>query len=199
MPTPPVHALNQLRQLGLGFAVSRSFFAACEMGIFDRLAGKPASAGSLAQQLEIHPEGCRRLLVVLHRLGLLTRNGDEFSNTELAGFLTSDSPFRMNGLGIPSGVPASRRRAQVRGDSEKPEPLPPTAPTPTRTPTPTTAPTPARTRRRRHRTRHPADRACERRARSAAREPTTSAEPAPSASGARAERSGSARALSGHR
>lgn len=98
MPTPPVQALNQLRQLGLGFAVSQSFFAACEMGIFDRLAGKPASAVGLAQQLGIHPEGCRRLLVVLHRLGLLTRNGDEFSNAELAGFLTSDSPFRMNGL-----------------------------------------------------------------------------------------------------
>lgn len=94
------------------------------MGIFDRLAGKPASAGSLAQQLEIHPEGCRRLLVVLHRLGLLTRNGDEFSNTELAGFLTSDSPFRMNGLGIPSGVPASRSATPRASRSTTTAPIP---------------------------------------------------------------------------
>lgn len=98
MALAPIDALNRLREIGLGFAVSQSFFAACEMGVFDRLAEKPGTAADLGGRLGIEPEGCRRLLVVLHRLGLVERRGDEFSNSELGGYLRADSPFRMVGL-----------------------------------------------------------------------------------------------------
>lgn len=98
MAIAPIDALNRLRELGLSFAVSQSFFAACEMGVFDRLAEKPGTAADLGARLGIHPEGCRRLLVVLHRLGLVERSGDEFSNSELGAYLRADSPFHMAGL-----------------------------------------------------------------------------------------------------
>ncbi len=98
MPVAPIDALNRLREIGLGFAVSQSFFAACEMGVFDRLAEAPATAEALGKELGTHPEGLRRLLIVLTRLGLLEREGDVFANAEIAKFLLATSPFRMNGL-----------------------------------------------------------------------------------------------------
>lgn len=98
MAIAPIDALNRLRELGLSFAVSQAFFAGCQMGLFDLLAQGPASHEALAKRLGIHPEGCRRLLVVLHRLGLVERRRDEYANGELAAFLTTDSPYQMRGL-----------------------------------------------------------------------------------------------------
>ncbi len=97
MALNPIEALNRLRQFGLSFAISQPFFAACNMGIFDLLLDGPATAEDLGKKLHINPEGCRRLLVVLHRLGLLERNGDRYHNSELGMLLTAQSPYPMHG------------------------------------------------------------------------------------------------------
>ena len=98
MPIKPIDALNRLREIGLSFGISQSFFAACNMGIFDLLDKGPATAEELGKKLNVNPEGCRRLLVVLHRLDLVNRDTDHYSNTELGAFLTSASPSFLNGL-----------------------------------------------------------------------------------------------------
>lgn len=98
MAIAPLDALSRLREIGLGFAVSQSFFAACEMGVFDLLEGGPKTLDALASELKVEAEGLRRLLVVLHRLQLVERRGDTFSNSELGSFLTSSSRYHMNGL-----------------------------------------------------------------------------------------------------
>src|SRR5690242_1926940 len=91
-PMTPLIALNRLNEMATGFLVSQTFFAACNLGLFDQLSKGPATAEELAGKLEIHPEGCRRLLVALTQIGLVEREDERYSNSELAGFLTSQSP-----------------------------------------------------------------------------------------------------------
>lgn len=98
MAIAPLDALTRLREIGLSFAVSQSFFAACEMGVFDRLEAGPKTVQALADEMKIEMEGLRRLLVVLHRLQLVERRGDVFAISELGRFLTSSSKYHMNGL-----------------------------------------------------------------------------------------------------
>jgi hypothetical protein len=94
----PIDALNRLRQLGLAFAVSQSFFAGSKLGIFDALSEEPATAEELGSKLDVHPEGLKRLLVVLHRLELLDRDGERFRTSELGSYARTDSRFCMDGL-----------------------------------------------------------------------------------------------------
>ncbi len=94
----PVEALDRLRQIGLGYAISQTFFTGCTLGVFDQLNDGPLTAEEVGARLDIHPEGCRRLLVALHHIGLLEREADRYRNSELGSFLTSKSSFPMAGL-----------------------------------------------------------------------------------------------------
>lgn len=94
----PIEALQRLRQLGLAFTLSQIFFSGCKLKVFDELAGGPSTPEGLANRLGIHAEACRRLLVPLHHLGLLEREGNQYRNSELGAFLTSDSPAPLAGL-----------------------------------------------------------------------------------------------------
>ncbi|MGD9763996.1 MAG: methyltransferase [Candidatus Binatia bacterium] len=94
----PVHALNKLRELGLAFAASQAFITGCKIGIFDQLSSGPATPEELGKRLSVHPEGCRRLLITLKSLGLLEREQDRFSNSELGAMLTAKSPVPLSGL-----------------------------------------------------------------------------------------------------
>src|SRR5262249_27881165 len=94
----PIEALNRVRKIGLAFGITDSFVAAHKLGIFDRLADGLKTAGELGRELDVNPEGLRRLLVVLHHLELLDRTGERFGNSELGEYLTAKSPVPLNGL-----------------------------------------------------------------------------------------------------
>ncbi|XP_006638080.1 acetylserotonin O-methyltransferase isoform X1 [Lepisosteus oculatus] len=81
-----------------GFLVSKTLFAACELGVFDFLqAGPPRSAAEVAGGLKTSVDGMERLLAACVGLQLLhahTQNGEAlYSNTELSNiYLTRTSP-----------------------------------------------------------------------------------------------------------
>ncbi|XP_052004470.1 acetylserotonin O-methyltransferase-like [Xyrauchen texanus] len=83
-----------------GFLVSKTLFAACELGVFEQLhaSERPLSAGELAERLRSSEDGTARLLSACVGLELLTAhtNTDSqvvYSNTEMSTvFLTQSSP-----------------------------------------------------------------------------------------------------------
>ncbi|MBS1786864.1 MAG: hypothetical protein JST85_04040 [Acidobacteria bacterium] len=94
----PLAALNRLNEIATGYLASQVFFAACKLGLFQQLDQCAATAEELGQKLNIHPEGCRRLLASLAQIGLVEREGERFRNSELAGFLTPQSPVALEPL-----------------------------------------------------------------------------------------------------
>jgi acetylserotonin N-methyltransferase len=81
------------------FRSSAVMFAACSLGVFDRLAaGGPMMAGVLAGILGADRDALGRLLDACVGLGLLTRDGDAYANSPAAQtYLTQASPRRMTG------------------------------------------------------------------------------------------------------
>lgn len=98
MVVPPTQALNRLREIGLGFAASHAFFAACKLGVLDALARRARTPAELGEELDMNPEGLQRLLVVLERLELVERDGERFRTSALGSYARSDSPYVMDGL-----------------------------------------------------------------------------------------------------
>jgi acetylserotonin N-methyltransferase len=81
-----------------GYRRSKVMFAGVRLGVFDALQIGPQDAAHLATQLACHAEALARLLNALVGIGLLTRCGDAYSNTNVAAtYLTSTSPSRMTG------------------------------------------------------------------------------------------------------
>lgn len=77
---------------------SKTMFAAVELGVFDQLAGGPQSAATLAATIAAEADSLSRLLNACVALGLLTRNGDQYANTnQAAAYLTTASPQRFTG------------------------------------------------------------------------------------------------------
>ncbi|SPE27939.1 putative O-demethylpuromycin-O-methyltransferase [Candidatus Sulfopaludibacter sp. SbA3] len=91
-------ALNQINEIVTRYCESQMFFTACNLGIFEQLAGGPASAAELGEWLRLHPEPCRRLLLGLTGMGLLQRDGDRFANSPVAAYLTLHAPVPMEPL-----------------------------------------------------------------------------------------------------
>ena len=94
----PVEALNRLLDLATAYCQSQVFFAACNLGIFDELGKAPATAVDLAKRINIHPEGCRRLMVALVDLGLVAREDGLYRNSELGSFCTKGAPVALRAL-----------------------------------------------------------------------------------------------------
>ena len=90
--TEPLDALNHLNELVTRYCESQMFFAGCSLGIFEALSNGPATVGNLAARLGFHAGAGERLLICLERLGLLTRDGEQYSNSGLADHLTSSAP-----------------------------------------------------------------------------------------------------------
>jgi hypothetical protein len=67
----PVEATRRLFEMGLAYVYSQALFSAIDLGLFDALSRGAATPDELARTLNIHPEGCRRLLVALRQLGLV--------------------------------------------------------------------------------------------------------------------------------
>lgn len=80
--TPP-----ELVAMFQGYQVTMALHAALDLGLFDRLHQLPnfqATAGQLAQLLDVSHVGLHRLLMALVAVGLLHKEGDLFTMTELA-------------------------------------------------------------------------------------------------------------------
>lgn len=96
----PILALNRLLEIATAFSVSQTFFAACNLGIFEALGNAPATAEELAQQVGIHPQGCRRLLMSLQESGLIERDQERYCNSALGAFCTSTSTVPLEALSM---------------------------------------------------------------------------------------------------
>lgn len=93
-PADPSTVLELLE----AFRRSKIMFTGVSLGVFDALQSGPLDAHALAQRLDCDPPAMQRLLDALVGLGLLTRDGEIYTNTPAAGeYLTSDSPSRMTG------------------------------------------------------------------------------------------------------
>lgn len=68
-------------QLGLGFWGSKTLLSAVELGVFTELARGPVDAEALRKRLDLHPRSARDFLDALVALGMLNREGDQYSNT----------------------------------------------------------------------------------------------------------------------
>jgi hypothetical protein len=80
MPTaesmsPPAHV--QLIQMGSAYWVSKILFVAAKLGLADRLAAGPKSAGELAPALGAHAPSLHRLLRTLAGLGVLSERAEQ--------------------------------------------------------------------------------------------------------------------------
>lgn len=74
--------------LASGYAVSAALFSAVELGVFDRLKEEPRTVSALAEVLDTSIDGLERLLVLLHALGLVDRDGDQrYHNAPVAAHL----------------------------------------------------------------------------------------------------------------
>lgn len=80
------------------FRCSKIMFAALALGVFDRLAGEPASVDELAADLKVQPDALARLLDACAHLGLLWRKGERYAVTPVAwAYLCRESPRRLTG------------------------------------------------------------------------------------------------------
>jgi hypothetical protein len=87
-------------QLGLGFWGSKTLLSAVELGVFTELAKSgPEDADALQDRLGLHPRSARDFLDALVALGMLERDGDQYSNTQATEvFLDRAKPSYVGGL-----------------------------------------------------------------------------------------------------
>ena len=89
-PQPPQ---ARLAQMATGFILSRLVYTAASLGIADRLAGSPKSAGELATPTGCDADSLGRFMRTLTNFGILTLGDDgRFSLTSLGEPLRSDVP-----------------------------------------------------------------------------------------------------------
>jgi hypothetical protein len=105
--SPGLPAALQVSQMIVSLWVPQAVHAAAELGIADRLAGKPLTAAALASQLGTHPDSTERLLCALVTLRLLSREGDTFAPTELGHFLQTGVPYSRRAWSRLMGSPAT--------------------------------------------------------------------------------------------
>lgn len=85
----------RLMELAFGFVTSQAFVAAHDLGLFDALTTTPVTIDDISGRIGIRPVACRRLLMLLVNLGLVEREGDRFSNTEIGELCSSRSPVKL--------------------------------------------------------------------------------------------------------
>jgi hypothetical protein len=98
----------QLIQMGRAYIVSRTVYAAAELGLADQLACGPKSAAELAHVLDLHAPSLHRLMRSLASLGILTEQAEQrFALTSLGEALKTGAPGSARASVMISGRPAS--------------------------------------------------------------------------------------------
>jgi hypothetical protein len=131
-PPTALDALNRLLDISMGFAVSQTFFAACQFGLFDAVGSEPLTTEQLAERIAIHPRGCRRLHAAIDHLGIVERAGDHYQNSALGAFCTIQSPVSHEPLSMWGSLfyhmweflpaPAARGRPTLAADARHQRP-----------------------------------------------------------------------------
>ncbi len=84
---------DAIMQLGMGFMASKHLFVANEIGLFEQLAGGPATLDDLAQRTGVPRRTVRILADSMTALGLVERSGDRYQNGPVAAaFLSGHGP-----------------------------------------------------------------------------------------------------------
>ena len=90
---------DAIMQLGFGFWGSKTLLSAVELGLFTHLADGPLNAEMLRVRMHLHPRSFRDFLDALVALGMLERNGQDYSNTPAANvFLDRRKPTYVGGM-----------------------------------------------------------------------------------------------------
>jgi hypothetical protein len=90
---------DAIMQLGLGFWASKTFLSAIGMGLFTELAKGPLELETLRQRFHLHSRSARDFLDALVSLGMLERNGTQYSNTlQVDFFLDRAKPSYIGGV-----------------------------------------------------------------------------------------------------
>jgi C-methyltransferase len=94
--SPPAAPLMQLMQ---GYQATALLRTGVELGVFDRLAGGPATAAAVASSVGADERGVRILLDALTALGLLEGDGEGYRLSPLsAAYLVSSGPAYLGSL-----------------------------------------------------------------------------------------------------
>ena len=93
--TKLAQAQLRLMDLSFGFVTTQAFVSAYDLGLFDALTTAPATVDDISGRIGIRPVACRRLLMLLVSVGLVERDGDRFSNTEIGELCSSRSPVKL--------------------------------------------------------------------------------------------------------
>ena len=116
-PTDPVDP-RPMRDLLMGFVLSRALQVAAELDLADALAAGPKDRDALAREVGAHADTLQRLLRVLAAYGVFAQLPDgRFINTPQSEYLRSDAPGSVRGLarsadGGGTGPGARRRRVR---------------------------------------------------------------------------------------
>jgi hypothetical protein len=90
---------EKILELGSAFWGSKTLLSAVELGLFSELAKGPTDAESLRERLGLHERSARDFFDALVALGMLERNGDQYSNMpETDLFLDRAKPSYIGGL-----------------------------------------------------------------------------------------------------
>lgn len=84
-----------IMQMAMGFIVSQALAVAARLRIADFLKDGAKTTEELAELTETHQPSLYRLLRALASVGILRKDGENFSNTELGEFLRSDHAASM--------------------------------------------------------------------------------------------------------
>ena len=86
-------------QLSNALHPSFAFLAGCQLDVFSPLANGSLSTEELADSLGVNPVKLKPLLYALVGAGLISMNGDEFSNTDEANhYLVKGKPTYIGGM-----------------------------------------------------------------------------------------------------
>jgi len=90
---------EKIMTLGMGFWGSKTLLSAVELGLFSELARGPADAATLRERLGLHERSAVDFFDALVALGMLQREGDQYSNTnETDVFLDRAKPSYIGGI-----------------------------------------------------------------------------------------------------
>ena len=77
----PIKEAEQISNIAFGFMASKALFVALHMNVFTNLSESPKSATTLAEEAGIPENRMTTILTALNAIGLLTREGDLYTNS----------------------------------------------------------------------------------------------------------------------